>query len=379
MEPIYDNIIFSPNDVILKYSPLRKSLGESTYVLGAFNPGLTRLPNGNLLIMVRIAECLENNLNEGKYRIIRFDKEEGFTIDEIPLDQLDMSDPRKYIIRYFKNKTYCLTSFSWLLPIELDKDGKKIINVHYDKAIIPEEKYQEYGIEDARISIVDGKYYMTACSVSSERHSTILYSSDDGLNYEQLGIILDHQNKDMVIFPKKIGSYYYALTRPTGDHYFASNFNDMQYTGPSIYLSKSPDLLHWKPVEDFKISPLKNSLLNLKTGGGAPPIETEEGWLVLFHGVEERDKVGIYRTFACLLDKNNPQIVLKTFYQSPILESSPELTTDPSLSKYIQDVVFTSGISENEYNYILSSGELDLCCRITHFAKSDINNFILGS
>ena len=151
------------------------------------------------------------------------------------------------------------------------------------------------------------------------------------------------------------------------------------YTGPSIYLSKSPDLLHWKPIEDFSIPPLKNSMLNLKTGGGAPPIETEEGWLVFFHGVEERNKVGIYRTFACLLDKENPGIILKTFYDTPVLESSPELTADPALSKYIKDVVFTSGISETNENYILSSGELDLCCRITHFTKSDINNFINGS
>ena len=52
-----DRIIFGPADVDLTRSPLRASIGEDTYVLGAFNPGLTRLPNNNLLMMVRIAEA----------------------------------------------------------------------------------------------------------------------------------------------------------------------------------------------------------------------------------------------------------------------------------------------------------------------------------
>jgi hypothetical protein len=51
-----DYLIFRPDDVDLAQSPLRRSIAEATYVLGAFNPGLARLPNGNLLLMVRVAE-----------------------------------------------------------------------------------------------------------------------------------------------------------------------------------------------------------------------------------------------------------------------------------------------------------------------------------
>ena len=54
---LYDQVIFSPDDVDLSYSPLRNGLKEKTFVLGAFNPGLCRLPNGNLLMMVRVAEA----------------------------------------------------------------------------------------------------------------------------------------------------------------------------------------------------------------------------------------------------------------------------------------------------------------------------------
>ncbi len=60
MEFTHDKLIFAPGDVDLVFSPMRSSLGAETYVLGAFNPALTRLPNGNLLIMVRIAEALSN-------------------------------------------------------------------------------------------------------------------------------------------------------------------------------------------------------------------------------------------------------------------------------------------------------------------------------
>ena len=63
-------------------------------------------------------------------------------------------------------------------------------------------------------------YYLTACAVSAERHGTCLYTSRDGLNYELQGLVLDHQNKDMLYFEGKIGGQFWALTRPLGDLYF---------------------------------------------------------------------------------------------------------------------------------------------------------------
>jgi hypothetical protein len=58
----YDAIVFDPRDVDLSRSPLAGQLDAETYCLGAFNPGLTRLPNGNLLLMVRIAEALRRSV-----------------------------------------------------------------------------------------------------------------------------------------------------------------------------------------------------------------------------------------------------------------------------------------------------------------------------
>jgi predicted GH43/DUF377 family glycosyl hydrolase len=367
----FDKIILTPFDIDLSYSPIKKQLNSETYVLGAFNPGMTRLPDGNLLLMVRIAEALKNPVKSGKIYAIRWDEKKGYVPDEYELNEVDASDPRKFLLKEFlPNPVYALTSLSWLLPVELSDDGSNIINIHYDKIIAPQKGYQEYGIEDPRISYINGKYYMTTCSVSSERQSTTLYKSDNGINYHLEGIILDHQNKDMLLFEGTINDKFYALTRPLGSSYFATPPDSIFNPGPSINLAQSPDLLHWKPLDEPFIRPGKKSGQLLRLGGGAPPILTPEGWLVLFHGVEKKGEVGIYRTYWAILDKNNPQKILHLEMEKPLLEANPDLTNELRDIIYLEDVVFTTGIVEAKDKFIISSGELDLCARITHIPKS---------
>src|SRR4030095_701025 len=85
-----DRLIFTPSDVDLSHSPLRKGLQEETYVLGAFNPGLCRLPNGNLLMMVRVAEALKNPVKNDHVNSIRWDALGKFVTDSWPLPAVDM-------------------------------------------------------------------------------------------------------------------------------------------------------------------------------------------------------------------------------------------------------------------------------------------------
>jgi predicted GH43/DUF377 family glycosyl hydrolase len=369
MDKIDNCIIFSPDDVDLGRSPLRAGLGAETYVLGAFNPGMARLPNGNLILMVRIAEALSEPVKDGFIRTIRY--EEGkYVLDPYPLDEVEADDPRKFILNKFKpNIIYALTSLSWLLPVEISPDGRKIIQIHYDKAIAPDRSSQEYGIEDARISQIDGKYFMTTCTVSSERHATTLFESDDGLNYKFKGIILDHQNKDMLIFNDKVGAEYYALTRPLGSLYFATGKNSPWMPGPAINLAVSPDLLHWKPFDEAFIRPRTGSGFSNRIGGGTPPILTEKGWLMLYHGVEDQGKVGIYRTYWAMLDKSEPWHVLRNEDTRPLLEAMGSLTEKMKDKIYLENVVFTTGIADHHDDFIVASGELDLACRISVIPK----------
>lgn len=370
----FDKIILSPLDIDLNYSPIRKNLDVETYVLGAFNPGMSRLPNGNLILLVRIAEALKEPENSNKIRAIRWNKKTGYVLDEYLTEEVETSDPRKFVLKkYLPTQVFALTSLSWILPVEIKPDGSEIVKIHYDKIISPEENYQEYGVEDARISKINDTYYATTCSVSSERQCTTLYSSKDGLNYKLEGIVLDHQNKDMLIFEGKINNKYYALTRPLGGIYFATAPDSNFEPGPSINLAQSPDLLHWRPTDKAFIQIPKGKKATVRIGGGSQAILTDKGWLILFHGVEKKGDVGIYRTYWAMLDKNDPQKIIRMEAKSPLLEANPSLTKEFEKLKYLDDVVFTTGISEYNDDYIVASGELDLCCRITHIPKAIFN------
>ncbi|MEP6616212.1 MAG: hypothetical protein ABJA57_06510 [Ginsengibacter sp.] len=364
-----DHLIFTPGDVDLAHSPLRNGIHQETFVLGAFNPGLCRLPNGNLLIMVRVAEALRHAVVNEKVYNIRWE-DNKYTTDAWPLKDVNMSDPRTFRINAYKFAVIGITSLSWLLPVELNGDGTAITTVHYDKIISPRYSSQEYGIEDPRISFIGGRYYMTTCCASSERHSTMLYVSGDGLNYECMGIVLDHQNKDMLLFEGKINNSYFALTRPLGESYLASPSSSLYHPGAAIHLASSPDLLHWKPSDTPFLRARRSSLSNVKIGGGAPPILTKDGWLLLYHGVENKGNVGIYRTFWALADKDDPSKIVHLSDDTPLLESNPALTASLAHQLYLNDVVFTTGIVENKDEFILASGELDLACRITRIPKN---------
>ncbi|MFV1918506.1 glycosidase [Sphingomonas sp. MJ1 (PH-R8)] len=368
-----DRLVFTPDDVDLSRSPLAGHLDAETYVLGAFNPGLTRLPGGNLLMMVRVAEALRKPIRGGKVHAIRWEGEEGssgrYVLDGWPLEHADTADPRKFLLQGNKWRVMALTSLSWLLPVELSPDGLEVVAVHYDRAVAPQGSWQCYGVEDARISRVDGRYSMTTCSVSPERHSTTLYSSENGLDWRVEDMVLDHQNKDMLIFEGQVDGRYWAQTRPLGDLYFAYPPDSEWRAGPSINLATSPDLLHWKPCRKPGIRPHAATVATARMGGGTPPIRTERGWLSLWHGVEPHEIVGIYRTYWTILDADDPSRTVATQHP-PLLEANPELTRPLEDQMYVRDVVFTTGIAEHGDVYVVASGEADLACRITHIPKS---------
>jgi predicted GH43/DUF377 family glycosyl hydrolase len=364
-----DHLVFRPDDVDLRQSPLRRSLDAATHVLGAFNPGLARLPSGNLLLMVRVAEALSEPVIDGHVRAIRWTPH-GYVLDRHLASSWTMTDPRQFSRMLGPHRLLGLTSLSWLLPVELTPDGRHVVAVHYERAIEPTASYQEYGVEDARISEIDGRWYMTTCCVSAERHATTLHVSDDGLNYRLEGIVLDHQNKDMVLFEGKVSGKFMALTRPLGEVYFAYPEDSLYAGGPSMHLASSPDALHWKPEGRPGIRPRKASTSIMKVGGGSPPVRTDRGWLVIYHGVEARGAVGIYRSFWALLDLEDPSRVLRLEDESPLLEANPDLTRSIAHQMYLPSpVVFTTGIADGGDDFVVASGEADLACRITRLPK----------
>jgi predicted GH43/DUF377 family glycosyl hydrolase len=363
-----DRLVLVPDDIDLSKSPLAGQLDAETYVLGVFNPALTRLPNGNLLMMVRIAEALREPIRDGRVHAIRW-SEQGYVLDGWPLELANTADPRKFLLHGGGWKIMALTSLSWLLPVELSPDGLAVAAIHYDRAIAPAGSWQCYGVEDARISRVGEQWLMTTCSVSPERHSTTLYVSDNGLDWRFDGIVLDHQNKDMLIFEGLVDGQYWAQTRPLGDLYFAYPPGSEWRAGPSINLATSPDGRHWRPHLQPGIRPHAGTVATARMGGGTPPILTDAGWLTLWHGVEPKEIVGIYRTYWSILDRNDPSRIVRSDH-APLLEADPELTRPIEHQLYVRDVVFTTGIADAGDHYVVASGEADLACRITHIPKT---------
>src|SRR3546814_18264433 len=86
-----DRLIFGPDDVDLSRSPLAGHLDAETFVLGAFNPGPARLANGNLLMLVRVAEALREPVSKGQVHSLRWD-ERRYVRDAWPPDMCDPAD-----------------------------------------------------------------------------------------------------------------------------------------------------------------------------------------------------------------------------------------------------------------------------------------------
>lgn len=170
-----------------------------------------------------------------------------------------------------------------------------------DKPVFePAEPWESYGVEDPRITYIDGTFYMCYTAYSEKGIRACLARSQNLITWERMGIVLpDEDNKDHVLFPEKINGRYAMFHR--------------RY--PDIWIAYSDDLLHWTD-HTIVMRPRYNLWDELKIGAGGPPIRTPHGWLVIYHGVDEHH---VYRLGAALLDLEDPAFVLAR-PETPILE-----------------------------------------------------------
>ena len=106
-------------------------------------------------------------------------------------------------------------------------------------------------------------------------------------------------NRNAVLFPRKINGNFVMLSRPSDSGH--TPFGD-------IFLSESPDMLYWGKHRHV-MSKSPEWWESLKIGGGAAPIETNEGWLLFYHGVSGTCNGYVYSIGGAILDKENPSIV----------------------------------------------------------------------
>lgn len=199
-------------------------------VVGAFNPGAVRAGD-EVVLLVRVAERPREK-RHGFTALPRWDAVEGLTIDWTPDAELDVVDPR--VVRRKADGLVRLTFISHLRVIRCG-DGRAVREVT-GATFRPQSELEEFGVEDPRVTPLDGRFYFTYVAVSRHGPATALASTTDFVTFERHGVIFCPENKDVVLFPEKVSGTFAALHRPV----CATPF-----TRPEMWVARSPDLLHW--------------------------------------------------------------------------------------------------------------------------------------
>lgn len=161
--------------------------------------------------------------------------------------------------------------------------------------------YQPVYAYDPRVVHIEGSYYIVWCT-DFGGPALALGKTTDFKQFIRLPNICTPFNRNGVLFPRKINGNFVLLNRPSDNGH--TPFGD-------IYISESPDLIYWgKHRKVMSVSP-ENWWQSQKIGPGATPIETDEGWLVFYHGVVNTCNGYVYSIGAALLDAKEPSIVLK--------------------------------------------------------------------
>jgi predicted GH43/DUF377 family glycosyl hydrolase len=214
-----------------------------------FNAGATKLPDGTTLLLCRVEDYRgHSHLTAARSR----NGVDGWEIDPHPTL---MPDPENY----------------------------------------PEEVW---GIEDPRITFVPelNKYAVVYTSYSRGGPGVSLALTEDFRHFERYGVIMPPEDKDAALLPRRIDGYWALIHRPVSP-----------ISGAHIWVSYSPDLRHWGRHR-LALEARRGAWWDAnKIGLSPPPIETEEGWLVLYHGVRKTVSGAIYRLGLALFELNRPE------------------------------------------------------------------------
>jgi predicted GH43/DUF377 family glycosyl hydrolase len=313
------NVFRSPDNPIIKPEDVKPSRDDFE-VIGVFNAGVTRLED-EIILLLRVAERPVNTNPDVVLNAIYNDAEKRLIVTEFSRNnpQIDFSDPR-LIIR--SRQTY-LTSISHI-RLARSKDGTNF-EIEDAPAIAPANAYETFGIEDPRISLIDGIYYISYVAVSPLGVTTCLISTKDFKSFERHGVIFCPENKDAVLFPAKVDGKYYALHRPV-----SPLFNKQD-----IWIADSPDLHCWGNHRRL-MGPNPGCWDEAKIGAGAPPFRTDFGWLEIYHGVNQDNR---YCLGAVMLDGTEPWKIIARA-NNPILEPQAGYECDG----FFGNVVFSCGL-----------------------------------
>lgn len=162
---------------------------------------------------------------------------------------------------------------------------------------------------DPRVCKLEDRYYITWCNGYEDLPTIGMAWTEDFRVFHQMENAFLPYNRNGVLFPRKIGGNYAMLSRPSDNGHTA--FGD-------IFYSESPDMVYWG--KHRRVLEPRESWEKLKVGAGPVPIETGEGWLLIYHGVLRSCSGFVYSIGAALLDREQPWKVLgrtRSFLMAP--------------------------------------------------------------
>ena len=212
----------------------------------------------------------------------------------------------------------------------------------------PGEWFEPDGVEDARLVAMEDRIYMLYAGKDKdmarvcESHISISDFQENKWAWSKhrliLPIMVGIHNRNATYFPRRLDGRLALLHRP-------------MTMAENMWLSFSYDSIHWYDHKEI-LKGRRFEWDDAKVGVAGPPIELEEGWLLIYHGVEA--KTWTYRLGCALLDKDHPEIV-EARCDEPILEPAE----DYELSGIVPNVVFSCGAVVIEDKLFLYYGAAD--------------------
>jgi len=215
----------------------------------------------------------------------------------------------------------------------------------------PFKIWEENGIEDPRLTTLEGQYYIMYTACSCYGHRIALARTEDFHSYVRIALVSDPGNKDGVLFPEKINGLYARLDRPIGNGV------------GSVWISYSPDLINWGDSE-VVFTPRARYWDSYRIGASAPPIRTDRGWLEIYHGVKMTSAGPIYRIGTVMLDISNPSKVLGRCL-APLLSPREEYERIGD----VNNVVFACGAvvePDGEVKVYYGAADTAICVATAH-------------
>jgi predicted GH43/DUF377 family glycosyl hydrolase len=247
MTDIRPNQLFTRHD----QNPILTPSAWPYTVNAVFNPGAALAPSGETVLLVRVED------RSGISHLTRVSSENGVT--DWRIDPQPIIEPRTSLY------------------------------------------HERLGIEDPRITFVDGRYVVAYTGLSPGGPLVCLSTTNDLTDFDSLGAVTTPEDKDAALFPVKFGGRFAMIHRPV---------SSWSKEGAHIWISFSPDLIHWGEAQLLiPTRPLAGQWDQEKVGLGPPPLATDQGWLILFHGVKTTATGLSYRSGLALLDLDDPTVV----------------------------------------------------------------------